>query len=35
MIAIKPYAAPYAQGVVEVILPIQQQEFEIRISLEA
>lgn len=35
MIEILPFAPQYAQGVVDVILPIQRLEFEIPISLEA
>ena len=35
MIEIVPFAPAYAQGVVDVILPIQQLEFGIPISLEA
>ncbi len=35
MIKIVPFSSQYAKGVVDVILPIQQQEFEIQISLEA
>lgn len=34
MIEILPFRPEHANGVVEVILPIQQQEFEIPISLE-
>ncbi|BEV15942.1 GNAT family N-acetyltransferase [Herbaspirillum sp. DW155] len=34
MIEIQPYRPEHAQGVVDVILPIQQQEFEIPITLE-
>ena len=35
MIEIGPFAPQHAQGVVDVILPIQRLEFEIPISLEA
>jgi N-acetylglutamate synthase-like GNAT family acetyltransferase len=35
MIKIVPFSSRYAKGVVDAILPIQQQEFEIPISLEA
>ena len=35
MIEISPFVPRYAQGVVDVILPIQRLEFEIPISLEA
>lgn len=35
MIEISPFAPQHAKGVVDVILPIQQLEFEIPISLEA
>lgn len=35
MIEISPFAPQHANGVVDVILPIQQLEFEIPISLEA
>lgn len=35
MIEISPFAPPHAQGVVDVILPIQRIEFDIPISLEA
>lgn len=35
MIEILPFAPQHAQGVVDVILPIQRLEFEIPISLEA
>lgn len=35
MVEIVPFTSQHARGVVDVILPIQQQEFEIPISLEA
>ncbi|NMG74406.1 GNAT family N-acetyltransferase [Aromatoleum diolicum] len=35
MIDIVPFSPPYARGVVDVILPIQQAEFGIPITLEA
>lgn len=35
MIDIVPFSAPHADGVVAVILPIQQSEFDIPITLEA
>lgn len=35
MIEILPFTPRHAQGVIAVILPIQQQEFDIPISLEA
>ena len=34
-IEIAPYTKPHQDGVLDVILPIQQQEFEIPITLEA
>ncbi|MCA1323983.1 GNAT family N-acetyltransferase [Herbaspirillum sp. alder98] len=34
MLDIRPFSPDYAAGVVDVILPIQQQEFEIPITLE-
>ncbi|MBP0600546.1 GNAT family N-acetyltransferase [Herbaspirillum sp. LeCh32-8] len=34
MIEIRPFSSEHAAGVVDVILPIQQQEFEIPITLE-
>ncbi|NUU03476.1 GNAT family N-acetyltransferase [Herbaspirillum robiniae] len=34
MIEIRPFSPEHAAGVVDVILPIQQQEFEIPITLE-
>ncbi|MBO9535445.1 GNAT family N-acetyltransferase [Herbaspirillum sp.] len=34
MIEIRPFSPEHAEGVVNVILPIQQQEFEIPITLE-
>jgi len=35
MVSILPFSRQYADGVVEVILPIQQHEFDIPITLEA
>lgn len=34
MIDIHPFSSPYRQGVIDLILPIQQQEFEIPVSLD-
>ena len=35
MLGIIPFSSQYANGVVEVILPIQQSEFDIPITLAA